>query len=183
MTPAQLALWLALAAPAPDAYFVPGVAMSYQSTLDYWSDVALVPHWLASRVAGAESDFYPAARSTKWVRVTKKDRKRWDVEPGQLWRRQVLAEGLMQISVEHRAEHVRNAGMRINGWLDDPNVYQWDDAAKSIRVGVLLLGRLIARYHGDLRLAVAAYNCGPGRLESARALPSDTVEYLRRIFG
>jgi len=81
--------------------------------------------------------------------------------------------GLFQISAKWQAELAWFAGVKH---------FRWWSADDSAHVGLAYLARLHRRY-GDWVLAVAAYNCGPGRLESARALPNETIEYLRRIFG
>jgi len=44
------------------------------------------------------------------------------------------------------------------------------------------LKSLLDRYEGNVELALAAYNWGPGNLERAhRSLPSETVSYIARI--
>lgn len=50
----------------------------------------------------------------------------------------------------------------------------------NINCGVSLLSNLIQRYHGDLRLALYAYNAGPGRVDDP---PSVTVVYADRILA
>ena len=81
--------------------------------------------------------------------------------------------GLFQISAKWQAELA---------WFAGVHGFRWWNADDSAHVGIAYLARLY-RYYRDWMLACAAYNCGSGRLESARALPSETVEYLRRIFG
>ena len=82
--------------------------------------------------------------------------------------------GLLQVSKYWARELAWRAGVKG---------FKWWDADHSAHVGMAYLSRLHRRYGGDWVLAVAAYNCGSGRLESGRALPGETVEYLRRIFG
>nr|WP_312219079.1 lytic transglycosylase domain-containing protein [Sphingobium yanoikuyae] len=54
----------------------------------------------------------------------------------------------------------------------------------NILAGAAYLREMIDRY-GDLRLALAAYNAGPGRVDAyrkgARALPAETLAYVARI--
>ncbi|MDG2305977.1 MAG: lytic transglycosylase domain-containing protein [Candidatus Binatia bacterium] len=50
--------------------------------------------------------------------------------------------------------------------------------------GASYLRGLIDRYSGDVHLALAAYNAGPGAVESHGGVPpyAETQEYLRRVF-
>ena len=131
------------------------------ATVTRWAEFYGVPVTLALRVADVESSMVPTAQSRRWVMVRHH------------WKREVIARGLMQIHVRWQAELSAMAGVKG---------FHWWSADDSAHVGIAYLARLHRRY-GDWYLAVAAYNCGPGRLESARALPRETVEYLRRIFG
>lgn len=162
MTPAQLALWLALAAPAPEAYFVPGVLWSFQSTLDYWSDTYLVQRWLPRRIAFLESSYHPDAQS--WKRVWSKAKK-WHWEP--------LSRGLMQINRHHEKELAAKAG--VVG-------FRWNDPKHSARVGVALLSRLLRQSGGDMLIAVASYNAGFARISSALPIPGETTRYVEKVF-
>ncbi len=128
-------------------------AVPHEATITRWADFYGVPRWLALKVAETESIYDSAA-------VT------FDANGGQ-------SRGLFQINKRYQGELADRAGVRG---------FRWWNADDSAHVGLAYLARLHRRY-GDWMLAVAAYNCGPGRLESARALPSETIEYLRRIFG
>jgi|GEM_PF-981915 len=56
------------------------------------------------------------------------------------------------------------------------------DPVQNIRGGTCYLRRLLDRYQGNLRLALAAYNWGMGNLEShPEALPKETQEYILRV--
>ncbi len=50
--------------------------------------------------------------------------------------------------------------------------------------GVSYLRGLLDRYSGDVHLALAAYNAGPGAVDSHGGVPpyAETKEYLRRVF-
>jgi soluble lytic murein transglycosylase-like protein len=58
------------------------------------------------------------------------------------------------------------------------------DPVQNIEGGVRYLRHLMDRF-GDLRLALAAYNAGPGNVERYRGVPPfpETQRYLRRILG
>ncbi len=64
--------------------------------------------------------------------------------------------------------------------LSDP--FQPDD---NIRGGVAYLAQLLARYHYDLQLGLAAYNAGPGSVERYGGVPPyrETRDYVEKIMG
>jgi soluble lytic murein transglycosylase-like protein len=57
------------------------------------------------------------------------------------------------------------------------------NAEENVRGGARYLDDLLGRYAGDLRLALAAYNAGPVRVDSERKVPAivETQRYVRRI--
>lgn len=136
-------------------YYVPGVAISYQATIDYWADVYLVPRDLARATPRHESSYRHLAvsRGKSGVRI---------------------AGGLFQINFSHARAHAASAGVRNFNWRN-PN--------HSARVGIAYMSRLMIMYHRDRMLTVAAYNCGPGRLASAKPLPAETIRHLKKFFG
>jgi soluble lytic murein transglycosylase-like protein len=58
------------------------------------------------------------------------------------------------------------------------------DPVQNIEGGVRYLRHLMDRF-GDLRLALAAYNAGPGNVDRYGGVPPfpETQRYLRRILG
>jgi len=59
------------------------------------------------------------------------------------------------------------------------------DPWQSLNAGAAYLSQLSAKYGGDLRLALAAYNAGEGRVATYRGMPpfSETVAYVSRVMG
>ncbi|MDQ2858183.1 MAG: lytic transglycosylase domain-containing protein [Candidatus Eremiobacteraeota bacterium] len=59
------------------------------------------------------------------------------------------------------------------------------DPAQNVRGGAAYLRELIDRFHGDTRLAVAAYNAGPGAVERYGGVPpfAETRAYVERVLA
>lgn len=78
------------------------------------------------------------------------------------------AQGLMQLMPETAAQ------VGVN----DPF-----DPAENIHGGAQYLSGLVARYGGNLPLALAAYNAGPNRVDAAGGTPAfrETVRYVETI--
>jgi soluble lytic murein transglycosylase-like protein len=76
--------------------------------------------------------------------------------------------GLMQLRPETAAQYSVS------------NVF---DPAQNIAAGAHYLRDLLDRYRGDLRLALAAYNAGPDRVEQYHGIPPypETISYIRRV--
>ncbi len=57
------------------------------------------------------------------------------------------------------------------------------DAKQSIEAGSKLLKTLLDKYHGDLSLALSAYNAGPGNVDKAGGVPEipETKNYVLSI--
>lgn len=78
------------------------------------------------------------------------------------------AQGLMQLEPETAA------GLGVS------NAY---DPAQNIWGGTRYIRGLLERFHGDLRLAVAAYNAGPGAVEKYGGVPpyAETQSYVENV--
>ena len=78
------------------------------------------------------------------------------------------AEGLMQLMPATQAQFQ----------VSDPF-----DARQSLEAGSKLLKTLLDRYHGDLTLALSAYNAGSGTVDKAGGVPeiAETKNYVLSI--
>ena len=69
------------------------------------------------------------------------------------------------------------------GTANDMGVLDAFDPAQNIRGGVRYLGLLMKNFNGDVRLAAAAYNAGPGAVQHYNGVPpyAETQVYVQRV--
>jgi N12 class adenine-specific DNA methylase len=58
----------------------------------------------------------------------------------------------------------------------DPN-----DPVQNVDAGARYFRQLLDKYDGDTRKALAAYNAGPGRVDSGKPLPKETSDYVNAL--
>lgn len=99
-----------------------------------------------------------------------------------------LVQAVVEVESDYRVDAVSTAGAgglmqlmpqsaRTFGLTDRM------DAEQNLRAGMQDLARLIARYGGDLALALAAYNAGAGAVDACRCVPPipETLAYVARV--
>jgi len=59
------------------------------------------------------------------------------------------------------------------------------DPRENVGGGARYLKQLLVKYEGNLPLALAAYNAGPGRVDAARSIPAipETMNYVEQILN
>lgn len=129
--------------------------LSYASAIARYAHAADVDPYLVAAVINVESSFRPDVVSSAG------------------------AVGLMQVVPSTAQPIARDAG--IKGKMD---VTALSDPDTNIRIGTLYLAELLARYGGDVKLALAAYNAGMGNADHWAAAwkrnhgaLSDTIDF------
>jgi Transglycosylase SLT domain len=101
-----------------------------------------------------------------------------------------LIQALIQVESGYNAAALSNKGAMglmqlMPGTAKDLAVTDPYDPAENIRAGIKFFRGLVDRFDGQLEIALAAYNAGPGAVEKYGGIPpySETREYVRRILA
>lgn len=169
MTPAT-AFALLILSGAPDLPpTTTGLYYKY-AVIDYYATDALYSPGIARRQIQWESGMGRSIEAWRWIayNVKKKTRHHWVL----------ISRGAAMLNVKHEREHFANAGVK---WTPTA----WRDFRTSVQVGMSLMGRLLRYYHGDVMLALAAYNAGRSRIDESldRVRNAESMLYAENIPG
>ena len=86
---------------------------------------------------------------------------------------------------ETRSGRARGLMQLVPGTAAEMGVVDPTDPEQNIEGGTKYLGKMMRKYGGDERKALAAYNWGPGNVDKhgLENLPAETQEYLQKILG
>jgi soluble lytic murein transglycosylase-like protein len=101
-----------------------------------------------------------------------------------------LVEALIRVESAFNARALSHKGAMglmqlMPGTATELGVENAFDVDQNLRGGTAYLRQLLDRYDGDLPLALAGYNAGPGAVDRYRGVPPyrETTEYVERILA
>jgi soluble lytic murein transglycosylase-like protein len=101
-----------------------------------------------------------------------------------------LVEALIRVESAFNSRAVSNKGAMglmqlMPSTASELGVENAFDVEENLRGGTSYLRSLLDRFSGDLTLALAGYNAGPGAVEKYRGVPPyrETTEYVRRVLA
>jgi soluble lytic murein transglycosylase-like protein len=127
------------------------------------------------------SDQPPTAAHLRLVRMVVREAGKYRLDP-----RLVLAVMQVESRFDAQARSPRNAQGLMQLMPDTARRFQVQDPSdplQNLRGGMRYLRWLLDTYHGDVVLALAAYNAGEGSVDRHRGVPPfrETVAYVQRI--
>ena len=101
-----------------------------------------------------------------------------------------LVKSVIKVESNFDPEAVSHAGAKglmqlMDATAADLGVEDSFDVAQNIHGGVAYLAQQLRRFHGDVRLALAAYNAGPGTVARYQDVPpiAETQSYVQRVLS
>ena len=101
-----------------------------------------------------------------------------------------LVSAVVQVESDYNPQAVSRAGAKGLMQLMPANVAEYGvsdpfDPEQNIDAGTHQLSNLLSRFNGDIDLALAAYNAGPGAVQRYGGIPpyEETQDYVRKIRG
>ncbi len=165
------ARWIA----GPDAQSTPSAAPAQLAEVP--AEAQLVPE-----TAVADTEQHSAAIPARYAYAVQQLAARYDLSPA-------LIEAVVWQESRWRENAVSPAGARglaqlMPGTAGELGVNA-DDPLANLEGGARYLREQLDRFDGDLELALAAYNAGPGRVEDAGGIPRirETQVYVSSIMG
>lgn len=133
--------------------------LPYAGFINYYSKAAGISGQAVAGVIQAESSFQPRARSSS----------------GAYGLMQIIPSTWRQVNNELKVCAVRHPGECTSECYYDPEL--------NIRIGTAYLSQLYKSFNGDMVLALAAYNAGPGEVSRYGTVPpfKETNDYIDRI--
>ena len=142
---------------------------------------AIMP-WIAPAVrAAATASLCEAISQPELVRMIDETARRHEIDPALVREVARQESGFRPCAVSaHGAEGLMQLMPATQVQLQVGNPFS---AQQSIEAGGKLLKQLLERYHGDLSLALGAYNAGPERVDQAGGVPPipETRNYVAEI--
>lgn len=96
----------------------------------------------------------------------------------------------MTVESNFRAKAVSQKGAQglmqvMPSFTDQCEIHSPFNAVDNLMGACDCLRRLINRYRGDLRLALAAYNAGPTQVDRYKGVPPfpETMEYVKKVMS
>lgn len=85
----------------------------------------------------------------------------------------------------HSSADAKGLMQLMNSTASDMGVQNVWDPTQNINGGTKYFSKLLRQYDGDLKLALAAYNAGPGNVDKYNGVPpfDETKTYVTRVLG
>lgn len=138
-------------------------------------------------LGGCESRFLPPApyrtTSAKIGSIIRAAAQKYSVSPG-LVRAVVVAESAGYAGAVSRAG-AKGLMQLMPGTAEQCGVENVFDPFENVDCGTRYLRQQLSRYQGNVRLAVAAYNAGPGAVDKYHGVPpyAETRAYVARVLA